>query len=294
MLFNLFALTSDPAKRIVRFELSANVQDDLTTYIKNQENEFELSTEVIPFDGKYKPDSGEVLLIDNYDDIDSLSSAIVNPLSIEVVEPTESFFGDIKALFTGYTLDSGEVKVLLQNFDRRRIISTNGLSIFHSSNVYKKIEGIGLTVDSKLTAILEDGKLRFFSFFTARQIFDLSEYYKEATNDDINVFSSSDAVRVTNKHGLIEISDSWVRRKISLIQQSDILGTVPIHVMKAVASEFNIPFPTVNIGGNEVIDIPLDKPALKVLLRFLDEDYYKSPLSNTNFVTNSKRECTFS
>ncbi|CAH7300721.1 conserved hypothetical protein [Vibrio chagasii] len=294
MLFNLFALTSDPAKRIVRFELSANVQDDLTTYIKNQENEFELSTEVIPFDGKYKPDSGEVLLIDNYDDIDNLSSAIVNPLSIEVVEPTESFFGDIKALFTGYTLDSGEVKVLLQNFDRRRIISTNGLSIFHSSSVYKKIEGIGLTVDSKLTAILEDGKLRFFSFFTARQIFDLSEYYKEATNDDINVFSSSDAVRVTNKHGLIEISDSWVRRKISLIQQSDILGTVPIHVMKAVASEFNIPFPTVNIGGNEVIDIPLDKPALKVLLRFLDEDYYKSPLSNTNFVTNSKRECTFS
>ncbi|HAS6208302.1 DUF4868 domain-containing protein [Vibrio vulnificus] len=294
MLFNLFALTSDPAKRIVRFELSATVQDDLTTYIKNQENEFELSTEVIPFDGKYKPDSGEVLLIDNYDDIDNLSNAIVNPLSIEVVEPTESFFGDIKALFTGYTLDSGEVKVLLQNFDRRRIISTNGLSIFHSSNVYKKIEGIGLTVDSKLTAILEGGKLRFFSFFTARQMFDLSEYYKEATNDDINVFSSSDAVRVTNKNGLIDISDSWVRRKISLIQQSDILGTVPIHVMKAVASEFNIPFPTVNIDGNEVIDIPLDKPALKVLLRFLDEDYYKSPLSNTNFVTNSKRECTFS
>ncbi|MGF1849614.1 DUF4868 domain-containing protein [Vibrio splendidus] len=294
MLFNLFALTSDPAKRIVRFELSSTVQDDLTTYIKSQENEFELSTEVIPFDGKYKPDSGEVLLIDNYDDIDNLSNAIVNPLSIEVVEPTESFFGDIKALFTGYTRESGGVKVLLQNFDRRRIISTNGLSIFHSSNVYKKIEGIGLTVDSKLTAILEGGKLRFFSFFTARQIFDLSEYYKEATNDDINVFSSSDTVRVTNKAGLIDISDSWVRRKISLIQQSDILGTVPIHVMKAVALEFNIPFPTVNVDGNEVIDIPLDKPALKVLLRFLDEDYYKSPLSNTNFVTNSKRECIFS
>lgn len=255
MLFNLFALTSDPAKRIVRFELSSIVQDDLTTYIKSQESEFELSTEVIPFDGKYKPDSGEVLLIDNYDDIDNLSNAILNPLSIEVVEPTESFFGDIKALFTGYKSESGEVKVLLQNFDRRRIISTNGLSIFHSSNVYKKIEGIGLTVDSKLAAILEDGKLRFFSFFKARQMFDLSEYYKEATNDDINVFSSSDAVRVTNKNGLIDISDSWVRRKISLIQQSDILGTVPINVMKAVALEFNIPFPTVNVDGNEVIDI---------------------------------------
>jgi len=50
---------------------------------------------------------------------------------------------------------------LLQNFDRRKIISTNGLSIFHANNVYKKIEGIGLTVDHKLTATLEDGKLKF-------------------------------------------------------------------------------------------------------------------------------------
>ncbi len=205
MLFNLFAMTSDPAKRIVRFELSSTVQDDLAAYIKSQENEFELPTEVIHFDGKYRPDRGEVLLIDNYDEINSLSNAIVNPLSIEVVEPTESFLGDIKALFTDYTLESGEVKILLQNFDKRRFISTNGLSIFHLSNVYKKIEGIGLTVDSKLTVILEGGKLRFVSFFTARQIFDLSDYYKEATNDDINVFSSSDAVRVTNKDGLIAI-----------------------------------------------------------------------------------------
>ncbi|OUJ37194.1 hypothetical protein BTR40_06785 [Vibrio parahaemolyticus] len=166
--------------------------------------------------------------------------------------------------------------------------------MFHSSNVYKKIEGIGLTVDSKLTAILEDGRLRFHNFFMARQMFDLSEYYKEATNEDIAVFSSSDVVQVVEKEKLIEISDSWVRRKISLIQQSDILGTVPIHVMKAVASEFNIPFSTVNVNGNEVIQIPTEKPALKVLLRFLDEDYYKSPLSNTSFVTNSKRECNFS
>lgn len=235
-----------------------------------------------------------MLLIDNYDDIDNLSNAIINPLSIEVIEPTESFFYDIKALFTGYKSENEDIKILLQNFDRRKIISTNGLSIFHSSNVYKKIEGIGLTVDSKLTAILEGKKLRFFSFFMARQMFDLSEHYKEATNDDITVFSSSEVVRVTNKEHLIEISDSWVRRKISLIQQSDILATVPIHVMKAVALEFNIPFPTVSIEGKEVIDIPLDKPALKVLLRFLDEDYYKSPLSNTRFVTNSKREWNFS
>ena len=148
MALNLFALTSEPSKRIVKFELSNEVQNDLTTYLKSQEESFEqYAQEEIEFDVKYKPDEGEILCINNYDAIDDLASSIENPLSIDKVDPTEDFFGEIKALFTGYMLDDDSVKILLQNFDRRRIISTNGLSIFHSANVYKKIEGIGLTVD---------------------------------------------------------------------------------------------------------------------------------------------------
>lgn len=289
MTLNLFALTSDPSNRVVRFSLSKDVQSDLTNYIKSQEERFEDADNEIEFDGKYKPDAGEVLLISSYDDIDDLSSAITTPLSIEVVEPTESFFNKIKALFTGYELDNGAVKILLQSFDRRRIISTNGLSIFHSSNVYKKIEGIGLTIDHKLTATLENGKLKFFSFHNTRQIFDLSEYYKEATDEDVQSFAALDVVKVEDTSKLIEMSDTWVRRKISLIQQSGILQTVPVHTMKAVAVEFNIPFLTDNNDGIEFIVIPTNKADLKKVLRFLDEDYYKSPLSKTAFITNSKR-----
>lgn len=290
MTLNLFALTSEPSKRIVKFELSNGVQNDLTTYLKLQEESFEqYAQEEIEFDGKYKPDDGEILCINNYDDIDDLALAIENPLSIEKVDPTEDFFGEIKSLFTGYVLEDGSVKILLQNFDRRRIISTNGLSIFHSANVYKKIEGIGLTVDHKLTATLESGKLRFFSFHNTRQMFDLSEYYKIATDEDVLEFAELDMVQATNTDQLVEMSDSWVRRKISLIQQSGILQSVPINEMKAVATEFNIPFVTATQGTDEVIIIPDNKSEFKKLLRFLDEDYYKSPLSKMNFVTNSKR-----
>lgn len=287
-MLNLFALTNDPAKRIVKFNLSNPVQTDLTRYIKDQEAVFDEAEQEIAFDGKYKPDPGEVLHIDNYDDIDDLKSAIENPLGVDEVEPTEEFFNEIKALFTGYTNQAGHIKVLVQNFDRRKIISTNGLSIFHSANVYKKIEGIGLTVDYKLAATLEEGHLKFFSFHAARQIFDLSEYYKVATDDDVKDFAALDIIKATSTEHLLELSDSWVRRKISLIQQSGILQNVPLNEMKAVAIEFNIPFNTIIEGVTEVIAIPNNKSDLKKLLRFLDEDYYKSPLSITNFITNSK------
>ena len=288
-MLNLFALTNDPAKRIVKFSLSKSVQSDLTSYIKKQEEAFDDAEQEIEFDGKYKPDFGEVLHINNFDDIDDLKAAIENPLGVDEAEPSEEFFNQIKALFTGYSNPAGHIKILLQNFDRRKIISTNGLSIFHSANVYKKIEGIGLTVDYKLAATLEEGHLKFFSFHAARQIFDLSQYYKVATDDDVKDFAALNNIKAVSTDNLLELSDSWVRRKISLIQQSGILQNVPINEMKAVAIEFNIPLNTTTVGVIEVILLPDNKSDLKKLLRFLDEDYYKSPLSKTNFITNSKR-----
>jgi hypothetical protein len=291
MPLNLFALTSNPENRIVRFALSQEVQDELTQYITSQEQDFKASIEQeIPFDGKYKPDFGEALVIQNYDDIDGLDQAVKNPLGVADVEPSATTFESIKALFTGHVAQNGKATILIQHFDKRKIISTNGLSIFHSANVYKKIEGIGVTIDSKLSAILEDGNLKFFSFHLLRQVFDLSEYYKEATDNDIKDFASNPLIKVENLDQLVELSDSWIRRKVSLIQQSQILESVPINDFKAVASEFNIPLDTVIDGGSEVIKLPTNKAALKTILRFLDEDYYKSPLSKVQYITNSKRK----
>ncbi|WP_081686999.1 Kiwa anti-phage protein KwaB-like domain-containing protein [Chitinilyticum litopenaei] len=289
-MLNLFALTDDPANRKLRFSLSQDVQQDLTTLLKSQEAEFSANIQdEIAFDGKYKPDFGEVLTINDFDDIDDLASAIDAPLNIPEVNPSPELFGSIKALFSGYRMDDGNIKVIIQYFDRRRVISTNGLSIFHSNNVYKKIEGIGLTIDSKLAGVLVGSKLSFHSFHFIKQIFDLSTYYKEATDVDIQQFSTLESISVSNAERLAENSDAWVRRKLWLISQSGILENVPMKEIRAVAAEFGIPLDILNDNGTEKIIIPEGKKELKELLRFLDEDYYKSPLLQNTYITNSKR-----
>ncbi len=289
-MFNLFALTDDPANRRLRFSLSQEVQTDLTSNFQEQERSFTTAgQDEIPFDGKYKPDPGEVLVISNFDDIDGLADAVANPLSVPEVTPTPDAFEKIKALFSGYVDQNGVVTVLIQHFDKKRVISTNGLSIFHSSNVYKKIEGIGLTIDSKLTAIIRSENLKFHSFHLLRQMFDVSEYYKEATDGDINQFASMACLMVADSAQLVEISDTWVRRKIWLISQSQILDRVPMAEIKAVATEFHIDFTTTMDDGVEKLVIPTDKKQLKTILRFLDEDYYKSPLLANYYLANSKR-----
>ncbi len=289
-MFNLFALTDDPANRRLRFSLSQEVQSDLTVYLREQEQSFtECGQEEIQFDGKYKPDPGEVLVITGFDDIDGLADAIANPLSVPEVSPTPEAFGKIKALFSGHIDQNGISTVIIQHFDKKRVISTNGLSIFHASNVYKKIEGVGLTIDSKLTAILRDGALKFHSFHLLRQMFDVTEYYKEATDGDIQQFASMACLKVGDSAELVAISDTWVRRKLWLISQSQILEKVPVADIKAVAAEFRIELKTEMDNGVEKLVIPNEKKQLKTILRFLDEDYYKSPLLANYYLANSKR-----
>lgn len=290
MTWNLFALTKDPARRIARFSLAASVQAEITTTFQGQEAVFNASAQdEIAFDGKYKPDQGEVLVIAGFDDIDGVEAAIRNPMGCPAIEATTTALQNVKALFTGYVDATGAVTALLQAFDRRKIISTDGISLFHSGDVFKRIEGVGLTIDHQLTAVMKTTSLRFFSFHHVRQIFDMSAYYKEATDGDITEFAGLSMIHTGDAQALIANADSWVRRKVSLIQQSRILETVPMNEIRAVAAEFAIPLKTEVIDGIEKIVLPAQKTELKTVLRFLDEDYYKSPLSKTQFISNSKR-----
>lgn len=291
---NLFALTNDPSCRVKRFKISAQLQLDIKSQFEKQEQIFrETTKELIPFDGKYKPDLGEILYINEFDDLDGLEDAITNPLNVLEINPNVEDFNQIKAIFSGYKRQAdGKTVILIQIFEKRRIISTNGISIFHEKDEYIKIIGNGLTLDSKLSAILEDGKLKFNSFHLMKQIFDMTSYYREATDSDIESFSMLKNIHVANKNVLIRNSDSWVRRKLWLISQSQILEKIPVNQIKAIATEFNIVLKTEKIDDEEKICIPDYKKELKQLLRFLDEDYYKSPLSNNGYISNSRRPIT--
>lgn len=287
-MFTLFAYTRDPAQRIIRFAVDREVQEELTEFLDPQVKYFERERDEIVFDGKYKPDEDEMLVIEDFDDIDNLASAIEFPLNIPIADPETLQFDQIRSLFFGST-QNGITTVYLQNFDRRKLISDTGFSIFHAKNVYKRIEGTGITLDTKITAKLEGNRLTFLSFFLTRQIFDMTTYYQEATDADISEFAKLPQVFSDNEKALIDVSDTWVRKKLWLIKQSGILEKVTPADLKIIAAEFGIPVVYKNIDGIERLQLPTDKKMLKTLLRFLDEDYYKSPISKTNFVTNSKR-----
>jgi len=283
---NLFALTSNPSARIRKLSITSDIQGEVETFFTQIESDFLGSSEnTIPFDGKYKPEDGEILEIPDFTDIDGLADAVRNPTTVDDFIPDNGLLYQIKAIFSGRVEQSGQVTVLIQKFDKRKILSTSGISLFFSENVYKKVEGKGITIDPKLTAVLSGTSLKFKTFFMLRQIFDMSNYYKEATDQDIRDFGQEPHVSVANIDQLVALADPWIKRKIGLIQQSGVLDSLPLNVIKAIADEYQVPL-TIESGK---IVFPLDKKELKNILRFLDEDYYKSPLTQTHWIANSKR-----
>lgn len=283
---NLFALTSVPGTRIVRFPLTADLQTEVEKVFADQLSAFEHGiVETVPFDGRYMPDEGELLVIEDFADVDGLQDAVANPLNVEAFDPTQHSLDAVKALFTSRT-DNGVTRVLVQCFERRRLIANKGLAMFFSGDTFRKMSDAGLTLDTRLLAVLEGTSLKFQSFHFLRRVFDVSEHYNEATNEEVTAFATHEKMAVADLPAFMASAGPLVRKKIALIRQSGVLEHFTTQQIVATAQTFNLAITTTADGK---IVLPANKTELRRLLRFLDEDYYESTLSQTRYVSNSKR-----
>lgn len=283
---NLFALTSVPGTRIVRFPLTAELQNEVEKIFADQLSAFEQGiVETVPFDGRYMPDEGELLVIEDFADVDGLQDAVANPLNVEAFDPAQHSLDAVKALFTSRT-DNGVTRVLVQCFERRRLIANKGLAMFFSGDTFRKMSDAGLTLDTRLLAVLEGTSLKFQSFHFLRRVFDVSEHYNEATNEEITAFATHEKMAVTDLPAFMASAGPLVRKKIALIRQSGVLEHFTTQQIVATAQTFSLAITTT---ADDKIVLPANKTELRRLLRFLDEDYYESTLSQTRYVSNSKR-----
>jgi hypothetical protein len=81
-----------------------------------------------------------------------------------------------------------------------------------------------------------------------------------------------------------------VRRKVAILSKSEVMAQLSPKKARSVAETFGLAIAVKRIDGKDRIILPVDRRALKDLLRFLDEDYYKSALSDTRYVSHSKRK----
>jgi hypothetical protein len=102
----------------------------------------------------------------------------------------------------------------------------------------------------------------------------------------VTAFATHEKLFTPDVNAFLQSASPLVLKKIALIRQSGVLDNFTSAQMVAAAQSFNL---AIHTDAQGRIILPSSKTELRRLLRFLDEDYYESPLSQTHYVSNSKR-----
>lgn len=277
---NLFALLDDEQTPIRRIPLTDGFQQELGNFFDDQHQKFVGDRQEIEFTGSYNVDAGEIFRIQNYPLLGAITNALSNPLNCSILNLIEETHR-IKSLFTGIWTDRKK-QVRFQVFDSGKLLK-KGWTLIGSGNTYKKLEEPGLILQDKLTALYIDGNLLFISYHNTKRFLDLSNYYIEATDADLDTFAENELFEFEDQDSFKSNADSIIRKKIALLQKNNVLDNLSVNDIEAVANEFNQhvgeEYKIIIAVNDGKLIIPKDKKQLKELIRFLDEDYVTAPLT---------------
>jgi len=269
-----------------RVRLDQTVQQQIEDIFKKQEEEFRRGiTSEVAFDGSWKPDDHELLTIDVPKEADIFADTLIhNPISLPVINTTNFEQEGIKAVFTGVAAN-GAVKVLVQGFSPKQILSRR-FSLWLHGDTFRRLSEPAFSLDTGLTCIIEDGKIKFRSFHKVRAIIDLQELYREATDQELQDFAKHPFFEVADATAFTAAADQTIRKLVHAIRSQGVLDKYTVDQIKAACDTVGV---ALDVNNNGKLVMPADRTEIKKLLHFLSDNLYKAQLSGDCYITNSKR-----
>ena len=148
----------------------------------------------------------------------------------------------------------------------------------NNGNTYKKLDIDGFILKDKPTAYFMNNDLYFESFYTASRIFDLQDYLREATTQEVEHFFQNPIFLLADKSIIEEIVGARERKTIFKIQKSQRLSlSTTAQALINYGKEHQIQLDATD-DGKKII-LKKDKTYLRNILKLIDEDLYSTPLN---------------
>lgn len=211
---------------ILRLELAAKTQKAICEAFASAKLDLINDKTRVPFDGSYKPHNDEFLAIESFQLPDEIMDAIRDPLGVAAFDKENDEFPEIKAIFVGERTQTGETEkfsVAFQRFRKEQYISTRWYNLFFENNTFFQEKRFGISISDTIDCYYTDGELQFTSFYFARQVFDLSDYYRSATDVEVDSFAKSEKLSIEDSVAFRGMANTWIRRKIAMINDSQVL-----------------------------------------------------------------------
>lgn len=270
--------------QIKRLETNQKTQDSISQVFARGYMSLTNDKEAVAFDGKYKPDEDEMLYIKDFKMEDAILESIKNPLDVCPFYPDKEETERIKAVFVGMQ-DKTNIRIAFQKFKKEQYITTKGINLFFNNKTFVEEKRFGISISETVDCVYEDGELKFHSYYIARQLFDLRDYYRSATDGEVESFTELRNIQFDDVEMFKKQSDSRVRKQVASIIDSGILLKYTPKEIEKIGKSTGV---KISIKKNKIV-IPKEKSQMKVVLGFLDEGVYKGAFSKETFMTNSKR-----
>lgn len=283
---NLLALCrNNNGIEIKRVPLTGPLQTELQTVFGQQETAFRADRpNEVDFDGDWKPDDDELLVLDSTPDADTMLQAVnANALALPSIDIANFDGENIRALFVGVGND-GAKRLLVQRFTAQQRLNRR-LAVFLRQNNFQRLTDPAFTIGTNLTCIIENGKIKFSSYSNLRMIFDLTNLYQEATDEDIDNFAAHASLNMADLNAFKGQASQTIRKLIHKIGSEGILDQHSVADIQSKAQEAGL---ALNVANGQ-IQVPQDQALARQFLRFLDDSLYEAPLSGQRYVSNSKR-----
>ena len=286
---SILVICADDSSMIKRIEVDADTQKQICHAFSDAIQELTYEKSKVEFDGKYKPEENEILFINNFQLSAEIKDAVREPLGVPPYEKVNGEYPQIKAVFVGEKTDiddSEKFSIVFQRFRKEQYLSTSSFNLFWSKDTFRREKEYGISISDSIDCYFVNDELQFRSFYYARQVFDLSGYYRSATTQEVTAFTSNECLTFEGGIDFEAMANSSIRRKIAAINDSQVLRRYKAIDIKRLAQKAGI---TIIVQEKKIV-IPNDKEQVKLMLGFLDEEAYKGPFSQVTFLANSKRK----
>jgi hypothetical protein len=209
---------------------------------------------------------------------------VADPLTLNTIAAGDFVNQNIKGLFLGIG-DGPAGRILIQTFTAQQLLSRSRLALIFEGDTFRQVTEPSFTLDSKLVAIAENGRLRFKSFHLLKRIFSLDEVYRVATDQQIETFCGHSSLNVADLEAFKGLADQIIRKLVHAVETSNVLNQCTVADIQTKADDLGV---ELNLSNGRIV-MPTERQQVKELLRFLDDAIYEGPISARRLIANSKR-----
>jgi hypothetical protein len=211
---NLFALcrSGGGVLQVKHVSVTQPVQDKIEGIFQQQAAAFmDGVTEEIEFGSDWKPDADEILVMAAPEEAAVMTQALDGTVIEQPVLNAANFVGEgIKGIFTSVG-EAAARRVLIQLFSAQQILARR-FSLLLDGDTFKELTAPAFTLDNNLVAIIEDGKLKFKSYHLVKRIFKMTQFYQEATDQQIDAFCAHPNLEIGDISAFKAVADEGIRK----------------------------------------------------------------------------------